>query len=139
MLTWLGFIISLTAILLVARRSLPLALFLGAVILGLFTLPAFQVLEKIVFTVTDVSVLLLALAMGVIPMIGGTMKESGQMDDLVNNLRIYRQGYKDALAAIAAAFGIAADAQLIDCDADSQQMPEIEGFCVPAWEEVDRL
>ena len=92
MLTWLGFVISLTAILLVARRNLPLALFCGAVILGLFTLPPFQILEKVVYTLSDVSVLLLALAMGVIPMIGGTMKESGQMDDLVNNLRIGKRG-----------------------------------------------
>ena len=30
--------------------------------------------------------------MGVIPMIGGVMKASGQMDDLVNNLRIGRKG-----------------------------------------------
>ena len=92
MLTWLGFAISLATILLVARRNLPLALFCGAVILGLFTIPVVEVIEIIVNTLTDVSVLLLGLAMGVIPMIGGTMKASGQMDDLVNNLRIGKKG-----------------------------------------------
>ncbi len=92
MLTWIGFAVSLATILLVARRSLPLALFCGAVILGVFTIPIMQVLNIISNTLTDVSVLLLALAMGVIPMIGGTMKASGQMDDLVNNLRIGRRG-----------------------------------------------
>lgn len=92
MLTWLGFAVSLATILLVARRSLPLALFCGAVILGLFTIPVVEVIEIVFSTLTDVSVLLLALAMGVIPLIGGTMKASGQMDDLVGNLRIGKKG-----------------------------------------------
>jgi integral membrane protein (TIGR00529 family) len=92
MLSWIGFIISLVAILIIARKSLPLALFCGAIILGFFTLPVISIFEKIIFTITDLSILLLALAMGVIPMIGGTMKQSGQMDDLVNNLRIGRKG-----------------------------------------------
>jgi integral membrane protein (TIGR00529 family) len=38
--------------------------------------------------------------MGVIPMIGGTMKQSGQMDDLVNNMRIGRKGLMAASPAI---------------------------------------
>ncbi len=92
MLTWIGFIVSLAAILLVARRSLPLALLCGALILGLFTLPLQMMAELIGQTVFDPSVLLLGFAMGFIPMIGGTMKESGRMDDLVNNLRIGKKG-----------------------------------------------
>ena len=92
MLIWLGLIVSLAAILLAARRNLPLALFCGALILGFFTLPFFETFRIIVVTLSDVSVLLLALAMGVIPMIGGSMKDSGQMDDLVNNLRIGKRG-----------------------------------------------
>ncbi len=92
MLSWLGFIISLIVILAVARKSLPLALFCGAIVLGLFTLPLVSILEQIIYTLTDLSIIILALAMGVIPMIGGSMKESGQMDDLVNNLRIGRKG-----------------------------------------------
>ena len=92
MLTWMGFIISLAAILLVARRSLPLALLCGAIILGVFTLPLRMTAILIGQTLVDPSVLLLGLAMGFIPMIGGTMKESGRMDDLVNNLRIGKKG-----------------------------------------------
>jgi len=92
MLIWLGLIVSLGTILLVARRNLPLALFCGAVILGFFTLPFFETFRIIAITVSDISVLLLALAMGLIPMIGGSMKDSGQMDDLVNNLRIGKRG-----------------------------------------------
>lgn len=92
MLTWLGLVVSLMAILLVARRNLPLALICGAIILGIFTLPFVETLRMVVATLTDMSVLLLAIAMGMIPMIGGSMKESGQMDDLVNNLRIGKKG-----------------------------------------------
>jgi integral membrane protein (TIGR00529 family) len=92
MLIWSGLIISLAAILLVARRNLPLALICGGIILGIFTLPFYEILRIIIITVGDVSVLLLALAMGVIPMIGGSMKASGQMDNLVNNLRIGKKG-----------------------------------------------
>ena len=92
MVTWVGLIASLAVILLVARRNLPLALICGAIILGVFTLPVLEILHVITSTLSDISVLLLALAMGVIPMIGGTMKESGQMDDLVNNLRIGKKG-----------------------------------------------
>jgi integral membrane protein (TIGR00529 family) len=92
MLIWIGFILSLSAILLVARRSLPLALLCGALILGIFTLPLQMTARLIGQTLIDPSVLLLGLAMGFIPMIGGTMKESGRMDDLVNNLRIGKKG-----------------------------------------------
>lgn len=97
---WLGLIISLVVILVVARRNLPLALFLGAIVLGAFTLPVVTIAERIFFTLTDLSIILLALAMGIIPMIGGTMKESGQMDDLVNNLRIGKRGIMASSPAI---------------------------------------
>jgi len=89
---WFGFIISLVIILVIARRNLPLALFCGAIVLGLFTLPPIVIFEQIIITLSDLSIIILAIAMGVIPMIGGTMKQSGQMDDLVNNLRIGRKG-----------------------------------------------
>jgi integral membrane protein (TIGR00529 family) len=92
MLIGLGLVVSLGAILLIARRNLPLALFCGALILGFFTLPFFETIRIIVATLSDASVLLLALAMGVIPMIGGSMTVSGQMDDLVNNLRVGKKG-----------------------------------------------
>lgn len=100
MIPWLGFVISLIIILVVARKSLPLALFCGAIILGLFTLPIITIFEKILFTITDFSIIFLALAMGIIPMIGGAMKQSGQMDDLVNNLRIGQKGLMASSPAI---------------------------------------
>ena len=90
-ITWMGFLISLAGILIISKRNLPLALTSGAVILGLFTLPLRVVLDRFVYTLTDPSIILLALAMGVIPIIGGTMRESGQIDSLVNNLRVSKR------------------------------------------------
>ncbi len=97
---WAGFLISLVVILTVSKKNLALALISGAVILGLFTLPLEIVLDRIVYTLTDSSIILLALAMGIIPIIGGTMKESGQIDSLVDNVRINKR----YLLAFSAAF-----------------------------------
>jgi integral membrane protein (TIGR00529 family) len=88
LMTWAGFLISLAGILLISRKNLALGLACGAIILGVFTLPLGVVLDRIIFTLTDPPVLLLALAMGIIPLLGGTMKQSGQIDALVNNIRL---------------------------------------------------
>ena len=102
-LTWIGLFLSLLTLLLISRRSLPFALFAGGVILGFFTLPLREVGRKILGTLSDPSIDLLALAMGIIPMIGGAMKKSGQIDDLVSNLRI---GRKALLALSPALMGL---------------------------------
>ncbi len=87
-MAWIGFLASLATILVISKKNLALALISGSIILGLFTLPLTMVIDRIIFTFTKPSIILLALAVGVIPIIGGTMKSSGQIDSLVNNLRI---------------------------------------------------
>jgi integral membrane protein (TIGR00529 family) len=95
---WIGFLTSLAAILIISRKNLALGLCCGAITLGLFNLPIDELWRQIALTLTDQSIILLTLAMGIIPLIGGTMKESGQLDSLVNNLRI-RKRYLLALSA----------------------------------------
>lgn len=90
-MTWLAFALSLLAILVISKKNLAVALISGAIILGLLTLPAATVADRILFTISDPSVILLALAVGLIPIIGGTMKQSGQIDSLVSNLRLPRR------------------------------------------------
>jgi len=90
---WLGLFMSLGVLLIIARKSLPLAFVASGVTLGIFTLSPIGIWVGIWETATDPSVLLLAAAMGVIPMIGGVMEESGQMDRLVNNLRIGKRAF----------------------------------------------
>ncbi|MFC1476052.1 DUF401 family protein [Candidatus Zixiibacteriota bacterium] len=87
-MTWAGFLISLAGILLISRKNLALGLACGALILGAFTLPFGVVLDRVIFTLTNSTVVLLAAAMGIIPLLGGTMKQSGQVDALVNNIRL---------------------------------------------------
>ncbi len=89
---WIGFVSSLALVIIIARRNLPLALLCGTIVLGLFTLPVIELGKTMLSPLLDLSVLILALAVGFIPMIGGVMKDSGQMDNLVNNLRIGKRG-----------------------------------------------
>ena len=100
LLNWVGFLLSLATILVISKRNLPLALISGALLLGLLTLPVSAVIHQTTRTLTDRSIVLLALAMGVIPVIGGTMKESGQIDSLLDNVRMNRR----YLLATSAAF-----------------------------------
>ncbi len=98
-----AFVVSVSLVLIFSRKSLPAALFLGALSLGLLLLPLGEMLSQFVFTITEPSIVLLALAVGIIPLIGGTMEETGQMDNLVRNLRI---GKKPFLAFAPALLGM---------------------------------
>uniref|UniRef100_A0A7V3RHD2 DUF401 family protein n=1 Tax=candidate division WOR-3 bacterium TaxID=2052148 RepID=A0A7V3RHD2_UNCW3 len=88
----IGFIISFIVIVILGQKNLPLALICGSVILGLFTIPVNGVLRLFFHTVRDISVILLAFVVFFIPMIGGIMRETGQMDNIVKNLRIGKKG-----------------------------------------------
>lgn len=102
-MVWLGFAASLATILIISKKNLALGIISGAVVLGLFTLPFDVLVDQIVRTATDISVILLALAMGIVPLLGGTMKAGGQIDSLVANLRIPR---RYLLAVSAALMGL---------------------------------
>ncbi|MFQ6064462.1 MAG: DUF401 family protein [Candidatus Bathyarchaeia archaeon] len=103
LLAWLGFFLSIATILLVSRKNLAVSMFLGALILGIFTLSLEKTAEAFYSVFTDLPTVLLALAVALIPIIGGTLKTSGQMDDLINNLRI---GKKTFLAVSPALIGM---------------------------------
>lgn len=93
LLAWLGFFLGIAAILVVSRKNLAVSMFLGAFILGIFTLPLEEMAEALYSVFTDPSTVLLALVVALIPIIGGTLKTSGQMDDLINNLRIGKKAF----------------------------------------------
>ncbi len=83
-----AFLASLAAILIISRRNLAAAIITGALLLGLIALPFDKLIDRIVFTFTDYEIIILTLAVGIIPLIGGAMKKSGQIDSLVENVRI---------------------------------------------------
>jgi integral membrane protein (TIGR00529 family) len=93
LLAWIGFFISLAVLLAVSRKSLMASMFLGALILGTFTLSPSELAWEFWSSFVDLSVVLLALAVGLIPLIGGGLSQSGQMNDLVKNLRIGKKAF----------------------------------------------
>ena len=88
MLVWIGFSLSVILLLLISRRNLALGMATAAAALALFTLTPASFGEALWRTISDPSVLLLALIVGLIPLIGGVMETSGEMERLVSNLRI---------------------------------------------------
>ncbi len=102
-MTWIGFVISLVIILLISKRNLAVALISGSIALGVFTLPLDLVLDRTIYTLTDSSIVLLAFAMGLIPILGGIMTDNGLIESLISNLRISR---KYLLVSAAALMGL---------------------------------
>ena len=88
MLIWIGFSLSIIALLYIARRSLWLAMTAASVVLALFTLSTSEMATALTRTFADPSVLLIAFVVGIIPLIGGALEESGEMDRLVSNMRM---------------------------------------------------
>ncbi len=89
---WLGFFLAIAALLMLSRRNLGVAMFVSAFILGIFTIP-----ESLLLTVwsclSDPSTILLAMIVGLIPLIGETLNETGQMDKLISNMRIGKKPF----------------------------------------------
>ena len=71
-LSWVGFLLSLFLLLGISRRSLWGGLFVSTFTLGLFTLPFYRIGEEAYSTVTDPSILLLALGVGMMHRPGRT-------------------------------------------------------------------
>jgi integral membrane protein (TIGR00529 family) len=96
---WFGFFFSLGLLLIIARKSLWLGLVISSYVLGLFSLSFKQLWEQTIITVTDPSILLLSLAVGLIPMIAGVMEHGGLIDNLVNNVRMKSSNFMAFTAA----------------------------------------
>lgn len=100
---WIGFSLSVVLLLFVSRRNLALGMAIAAAVLAAFTLTPASFGEALWRTISDPSVLLLALIVGLIPLIGGAMETSGEMERLVSNMRI---GVRPFLAFAPALLGM---------------------------------
>lgn len=99
-LLWVGFIVAMVALMIVARWSLWTGFLTGAVIIAIVGLSSLETAGAVDRTVTDPSVLVLALSVSTIPLIGGVLERSGLIDDLVQNLRMSKStflGFSPAL------------------------------------------
>ena len=103
MVTWIGFSVAILLLLYLSRRNLALGMATAAVVLATFTLSFPQMGQALLITFSDPSVLLLAFVVGTIPMIGGALEVSGEMDRLMANMRI---GQKATLALSPALLGM---------------------------------
>ncbi len=99
-MAWIGFFVSLAMLLIISRKSLMVSMFVGALILGIFTLSPSELASELWSSFVDLSVILLAFAVGIIPLIGGGLSQSGQMDDLVKNMRIGKKAFLAASPAL---------------------------------------
>lgn len=88
MLLWVGFSLAIVLLLVISRRDLALGMGIATLVLAVFTHSFQSFGEALWATLSDPSVLLLALVVGIIPLIGGVLEASRQMDRLVANLRI---------------------------------------------------
>jgi len=86
MLSWIAFGLSLALVLGLARWSLWGAMILGSLVLGLLTLSPADVARAFLSVWTSSSVPLLAVAMTLIPLIGGVLVGTGRMEDLLAGL-----------------------------------------------------
>jgi len=82
----------MASLLLVSQKNLGLAMFLGAFILGIFTIPE-RLLLTMFSCLSNPSTILLAIIVGLIPLIGGIMNETGQIDKLIGNMRIGKKPF----------------------------------------------
>ena len=90
---WTGFFLALAVLLIVSRKNFAAAMFLGAFILAVFTVPFNEIGPPFISAFADPSTMLLAIAVGLIPIIGGILKDTGQMDNLVKNMRIGKKAF----------------------------------------------
>jgi len=89
---WLGFFLAMAALLIISQKNLGLAMFVSAFILGVFTIPESLPLKMLSY-LSDSSTILLAAIVGLIPLIGETLNETGQIDKLISNMRIGKKPF----------------------------------------------
>ena len=97
---WAGFILSIVSILVISRWHLGASLFTAALVLAIFTMGPGMFGSLGLETFTNPGIIMMALAVAMIPMIGGYLETSGLMDSLVNNLRVSRRGFLGTVPAI---------------------------------------
>jgi integral membrane protein (TIGR00529 family) len=82
----------MASLLIISQKNLGIAMFVSAFILGVFTIP--EALPSVMTrSLIDPSTILLAVIVGLIPLIGGTLNETGQIDKLISNMRIGKKPF----------------------------------------------
>ncbi len=91
MFVWISFIISFSLLIFLARKELWLALLIAGSLLALTNLSFPEYKISVVNTFTDPSIIMLAIALGIIPFIGAILNESGILKEMIDNLKMNRR------------------------------------------------
>lgn len=93
MIAWLGFLLAVVVVIVGARYQLTLALLAGTLVLAVFTLSFSDFINSVINTATSANTIILIIALGLIPIIGGILQVSGKLEDIINNLRVGRRPF----------------------------------------------
>lgn len=102
-MVWVGFGLSLTLLLGLARFSVFGSMFLGALVLGVCSLSLGEVLAVLGHVLGDLGVMSLALAVGFIPLMGAAREKGGWSSSL---LALTPGGKRSVFAIVPALFGL---------------------------------
>jgi integral membrane protein (TIGR00529 family) len=98
---WLSFLLIIILILIFSKYELSIILTIGALIFAILT--QIDIIASLFSVITDLSIIFLAIAVIMIPILGGIMQESGLMLELVQKMNLSK---KLSLMMIPAFFGL---------------------------------
>ena len=84
--SWVSFLIVLGLILILSKKELSIVLCLGAVLLGILT--GVDIFLSLIAVFSNLSIILLAVSVTLIPILGGILEESGMIFELIQKLKI---------------------------------------------------
>ena len=102
-LPWAGFALSIAALMIIGRHGIWRGLLAASFVLATFDLTGSRFIDEAIRTLTDPSILLLALAVALIAVLGGVMEAGGLVEEIVKCLHL---GRRPLMAAAPALFGM---------------------------------
>jgi integral membrane protein (TIGR00529 family) len=98
---WASFLLVLILILIFSKYELSIVLGIGALIFAILT--QIDILASLISIFTNFSIIFLAIAVAIIPILGGIMEESGLMLELVQKMNVSK---KISMMVVPAFFGL---------------------------------
>ncbi|MFW9946516.1 MAG: DUF401 family protein [Candidatus Odinarchaeota archaeon] len=99
--SWVSFLLVLIIILIFSKYELSIILSIGALIFAILT--QIDILTSLITIFTDIPIILLAIAVAIIPILGGIMEESGLMLELVQKMNVSK---RISMMVVPAFFGL---------------------------------
>ncbi len=98
---WVSFLLVLILILIFSKYELSIVLSIGALIFAILT--QIDILASLISIFTNIPIILLAIALVIIPILGGIMEKSGLMLEMVQKMKISK---KISMMVVPALFGL---------------------------------